>query len=37
LFAETAVADGGFIARISTAAMKLLDRLNKGPQPEGAS
>ena len=37
LFAETSVADGGFMARISTAAMKLLDRLNKGPQPEGAS
>ena len=37
LFAETAVADGGFMARISTAAMKLLDRLNKGPQPEDAT
>lgn len=37
LYAETAVADGGFIARISAAALKLLDKLNKGPQPEGAS
>ena len=37
LFAETDVADGGFMARISTAAMKLIDRLNQGPKPEGAS
>ena len=37
LFAETDVADGGFIARIRTAAMKLIDRLKQGPQPEGAS
>lgn len=37
LVAETAVADGGFMARISTAAMMLLERINKGPQPEGAS
>ena len=37
LFAEAAVADGGFVARISTAAMKLLDRLNKGPETQDAS
>ena len=37
LVAETSVADGGFMARISTAAMMLLERLNKGPQPEGSS
>jgi D-alanyl-D-alanine carboxypeptidase (penicillin-binding protein 5/6) len=37
LFAESAVPDGGFMARISTAAMKLLDRLNKGPEPQDAS
>ena len=37
LFAETEVADGGFMVRISAAAMKLIDRLNQGPQPEGAS
>ena len=34
---ETEVADGGLMARISTAAMKLIDRLNQGAQPEGAS
>jgi D-alanyl-D-alanine carboxypeptidase (penicillin-binding protein 5/6) len=37
LFAETAVSDGGFVARVSTAAKMLLDRLNKGPEPEDAS
>jgi D-alanyl-D-alanine carboxypeptidase (penicillin-binding protein 5/6) len=31
LMAETDVADGGFMGRISTAAMKLLDRLNQDP------
>jgi D-alanyl-D-alanine carboxypeptidase (penicillin-binding protein 5/6) len=32
LVAQKAVADGGFMARISTAAMKLIERLNDGPQ-----
>lgn len=31
LVAESDVADGGFMARISTAAMKLLDRVNQNP------
>jgi hypothetical protein len=31
------VSDGGFVARVSTAAKMLLDRLNKGPEPEDAS
>ena len=32
LVAETAIADGGFMARLSTAAMKLIERINAGPQ-----
>ena len=31
LMAETDVADGGFMGRITTAAMKLLDRVNQDP------
>lgn len=31
LMAETDVSDGGFMGRISTAAMKLLDRVNQDP------
>jgi D-alanyl-D-alanine carboxypeptidase (penicillin-binding protein 5/6) len=31
LVAENDVADGGFMARLSTAAMKLLDRVNQNP------
>jgi D-alanyl-D-alanine carboxypeptidase (penicillin-binding protein 5/6) len=37
LFAETGVADGGFMARIITAAMILIERLKQGSLPEGSS
>jgi D-alanyl-D-alanine carboxypeptidase (penicillin-binding protein 5/6) len=37
LFAETDVADGGFMARIITAAMILIERLKQGSLPEGSS
>jgi len=37
LVAETDVAHGGFLARISTAAMSLINQISSGPTPEGGA